>query len=329
MTTQIARSDAVVPEVMMDAQEARACVEGIRGHLEGMRRLVLDLYQREGWRALGYASWRECVVAEFDQSQSYLYRQLQAALIETEISPIGEIGTMPESHARELAKAPEGERAEVYEEAVETAPDGKLTAAHIAAAAQEHVAKGTWVWWEDERSGLRIGRILGPYASGYMIRPTIGPDACLPRESFTIGTAPDNRLCARCQQPVGSPSHLESDGWVCTMCFQKARAAKALPAPAPSAPTLTEPEDEETDPAAEAEWDRIQEQLALVEDGVHAVREEAFEYVAAPAVVAQLLRILAAGGYVRWEDVAEVGVLKGEGDDEQAEAVVADDQERS
>jgi hypothetical protein len=35
---------------------------------------------------LGYKSWRHCVVAEFDQSKTNLYRQLEAAKVDREIS---------------------------------------------------------------------------------------------------------------------------------------------------------------------------------------------------------------------------------------------------
>jgi hypothetical protein len=62
--------------------EARSLVERIRSHINDARLLVLELYEKEGWKALGYTSWRECVVAEFEQSKSTLYRTLDAALIE-------------------------------------------------------------------------------------------------------------------------------------------------------------------------------------------------------------------------------------------------------
>lgn len=85
----------------MTQGEARACIEAIIGHLRTARARILELYEREGWKALGYLSWRECVSAEFGQSQSYLYRQLAAAFVERVISPMGEIGVMPERQARE------------------------------------------------------------------------------------------------------------------------------------------------------------------------------------------------------------------------------------
>lgn len=127
----------------MSAEQARACIEAIKERVEDIRILALELYEREGWRSLGYESWRECVTSEFDQSQSYLYRQLQAALIEREISPIGEkLGAIPESQIRPLAKLPDPEqRKEAWEEAKAAAPGGKPKAKHVERAVNQRLGK--------------------------------------------------------------------------------------------------------------------------------------------------------------------------------------------
>jgi hypothetical protein len=137
MTTDlITTPPAFVAVPMMDADEARATIGQIRAHLDGARRLLLDLEEREGWRALGYESWRACVVAEFGQSQAYLYRQLTAAKIERDLdSPIGEI---PESHLRPLAAldTPDQRRA-ALDRADELAGEAKRTAAHVQQAVEQ------------------------------------------------------------------------------------------------------------------------------------------------------------------------------------------------
>ncbi len=46
---------------LMNITEARECVRKINFALTDTRALVLDLYEREGWSALGYKSWNECV----------------------------------------------------------------------------------------------------------------------------------------------------------------------------------------------------------------------------------------------------------------------------
>jgi hypothetical protein len=120
-------------------KEAREAVDQINSNMNNVRYLVLDLYEREGWVALGYQSWRECVTAEFQNSQAYLYRQLEAAQTEKVISPIGEKIEIPESQLRPLTKLkdnPEQQR-EAWQKAVETAPEGKVTAAHVSKVVKE------------------------------------------------------------------------------------------------------------------------------------------------------------------------------------------------
>lgn len=105
---------------MMDRVEARQVVNRINEGIGDLRRLIVDLYDRKGWQALGYDSWRACVVAEFEQSQSYLYRLLAAGKIEKDVSPIGEKGPIRESHLRPLMALPTPEaRRQAYDEATE------------------------------------------------------------------------------------------------------------------------------------------------------------------------------------------------------------------
>lgn len=126
----------------MTYKEAKACVDGINSNMNNIRSLVLELYERKGWDALGYESWRECVVKEFQQSQAYLYYQLEAAQTERAISTIVEMpGRIPESQLRPLTRLkddPEKQR-EAFQRAVETAPEGKVTAAHVQKVVREMV----------------------------------------------------------------------------------------------------------------------------------------------------------------------------------------------
>ncbi len=112
-------------------KEARECADRINKNMNDVRHLVYDLYTRDGWTALGYQSWRECVTAEFKQSQSYLYYQLEAAQIERNISTIVEKEPIPEGQLRPLSKLEPAQQREAWRRAVATAPDGKVTAAHV------------------------------------------------------------------------------------------------------------------------------------------------------------------------------------------------------
>jgi hypothetical protein len=111
--------------------EARACVAAIIQGFDNLRALVLELYEREGWRALGYASWRACVVAEFERCQSYLYRLLEAAQIEKEISPMGEPGSIAERKLRALKKLEPGQRREVWDAACAASPGRMPTSREV------------------------------------------------------------------------------------------------------------------------------------------------------------------------------------------------------
>lgn len=117
----------------MKKREARELLLQIRQSMRETRLLLLDLFEREGWRALGYSSWRECVSVEFAESERHLYRLLAAAQLERELTH----GTdqargrpIPERQLRELARLDTAEeRRAVWEEAT---ADGDATAAEIA-----------------------------------------------------------------------------------------------------------------------------------------------------------------------------------------------------
>lgn len=64
-------------------------------------------------------------------SRPQAYRLIESAEVLSSLSPIGDKITT-ESQARELAKLSPEQRPEVYREAVATAPNGKVTAKHIA-----------------------------------------------------------------------------------------------------------------------------------------------------------------------------------------------------
>jgi hypothetical protein len=90
MTTELIE----VSTVMMSADEARLAVASFRDYMasadhyiDRCRTTLLDLHQREGWRALGYQTWRACAVAELNLSQAQAYRLLGAAEIERDIMP--------------------------------------------------------------------------------------------------------------------------------------------------------------------------------------------------------------------------------------------------
>lgn len=98
-----------IENLNMDVETARAYVEEIshriaraEEHLQQARSLIFELKNRQGWRALGYASWSACVASEFEQCAKQVDRQYKAALVELDIVPNGSIGTYPERVLRPL-----------------------------------------------------------------------------------------------------------------------------------------------------------------------------------------------------------------------------------
>lgn len=103
--------------VSLSADEARDMVTKIQdklkqaeehfqkgiSRLQEARQTIYDLHEFEGWKALGYQSWRACVTAEFKTGRSQLYRELAAAIAERDI--FEEIGIIKERILRPLAKA--------------------------------------------------------------------------------------------------------------------------------------------------------------------------------------------------------------------------------
>lgn len=126
--------------VLMSEDEAERCVREINKSMEHARTLLLELYEREGWRALGYRNWRECVKVRFQHSQATLYRQLTAAQVERDvISHYEKRGPLPEAHLRPLAviNTPE-ERREVWNEIIESAPGSGITERHVRVVVTKH-----------------------------------------------------------------------------------------------------------------------------------------------------------------------------------------------
>lgn len=107
----IVQTSALAP---MTKAEAKRCCDRIRHHLDDARSALLELHDRQGWRVLGYDSWRTCATAEFGNAQSHVYRILTAAKIERQL---GEQG-IPERVLRPLGQL-EGpqERREVWDAA--------------------------------------------------------------------------------------------------------------------------------------------------------------------------------------------------------------------
>jgi hypothetical protein len=79
-------SPARVPIVLMNAAEARAAVDAINEAAHAACALILELEEREGWRALVYTSWRACAATELQRSVATVYRMLDRARVERNLA---------------------------------------------------------------------------------------------------------------------------------------------------------------------------------------------------------------------------------------------------
>ena len=104
-------SSVAVAVVMMSVEEARACIDRIKAQAEEIAVTLIDLRDREGWRALGYATWQDCLRREFNMSRQRAHQLISAHVVERVLAalPPGpasnafDAGVLKERHRAELA----------------------------------------------------------------------------------------------------------------------------------------------------------------------------------------------------------------------------------
>ena len=132
---------AAIRPANLTSKEARRLVERVCASMEDARGAILELYERGGWQALGYPSWRDCVQHEFGRCQSRVYQLLDAARIERDISTMVET-PIPERVLRPLARLDsKEERQQVWDEATKDSP-GKAPAISRVAELVEKAKRG-------------------------------------------------------------------------------------------------------------------------------------------------------------------------------------------
>ena len=136
-------NEVINAETMMSAQEAQQHLEAIQSYINNIRVLLLELDDRQGWKALNYGSMHELIQAELkgklDKSPSQLYRELAAAKIERSLSHRCEkIGTIPERHLEPLSKLTPEEWQDAWEEVTRTAASG-VTRRHVQAVVNRRI----------------------------------------------------------------------------------------------------------------------------------------------------------------------------------------------
>jgi N6-adenosine-specific RNA methylase IME4 len=80
-----------------------------------------------------HATFEDYCRDKWGMSRFYAHRLIDAAIVTTNLLPIGNIIPQTESQARPLTILSPSEQPAVWQQAVETAPDGKVTAEHVQA----------------------------------------------------------------------------------------------------------------------------------------------------------------------------------------------------
>lgn len=131
-----------VGRVPLDQVAARRLTDEVREDAAALWGKLLELYERGAHTALGYPSWGAYFEAEFGQHKRTGYKLLEAARVVADL-PVPHGAPRPnERQARELARVPEPERAEVWQAATERAAGEarSVTAADVRESAAERLA---------------------------------------------------------------------------------------------------------------------------------------------------------------------------------------------
>jgi len=123
----------------MTEDEARVAVDEIHSRVKALRQKLVELYRRQGWKALGYATWKEFSEGEFKRDRRNSYYLVEAAevegnLIESGIEP-RKIFHVPDSQLRAIGEAPITLQKKAFEQLLEFQKvDGRVTAKDAEAA---------------------------------------------------------------------------------------------------------------------------------------------------------------------------------------------------
>lgn len=106
----------------------------------GLRDLLFYGYERQAWRALGFDTWTDCLhglAEEYGFTERRLW-QLHAANQTQKLLNNCSVDPIPEGRLRPLTQLPPEAQPVAWRRAVETAPGGKVTAAHVQAVVDDY-----------------------------------------------------------------------------------------------------------------------------------------------------------------------------------------------
>jgi len=146
METTLSKLDVAI--VAMTEEEALEWKRRVGNSASELRIILNEGYERGVWLTLGFSNWTDCVRAiadEFGFSERQIWYLHSANQIETNLLNNCSVGQIPASQLRPLAALEPEQQREVWAQVVETAPNGKVTAAHVQNVATEFLNNpATW-----------------------------------------------------------------------------------------------------------------------------------------------------------------------------------------
>lgn len=157
------------------------------------------LYRKE------YSTFEDYCRARWNMQRAHAYRMIEAASVVNNLSPMGDILPTTERQARPLTTLPDELVPVAWQQAVETAPNGKVTAAHVQSVVDEiqnkpHVANnsGNNEWYTPaeyiEAARLVMGGIDLDPASSEIANVTVGAPVYFTAEDDGLRYSWDGRV---------------------------------------------------------------------------------------------------------------------------------------
>lgn len=93
------------------------------------------------YRAAGYSTWEDYCQEKWGRGRNYINKLIAATEVVSNLGTIVPILPITESQVRPLTRLTPDEQREVWPQVVETAPNGKITAAHVQAVVDERMGR--------------------------------------------------------------------------------------------------------------------------------------------------------------------------------------------
>jgi len=120
--------------IVQDKRELEEHEEIIRKNLTAfyeVGRALAFIRDDKLYQVKGYETFEAYCKGEWDFNRAHAYRLMDSAKVIEIVSPMGDIAPTSERQTRPLARLKPEQQREAWQKAVETAPDGKVTAAHV------------------------------------------------------------------------------------------------------------------------------------------------------------------------------------------------------